>query len=178
MKFTNIDNLDLRKLDFTLKVKSSLTYLCLIVLTYFFKAIALCLFLQAVNHLFKVPDLALMERLFVSAYTLAGLYKAIKLWNIVYFINNEQIKIRTGIFSFHTNYLELFRIKDYIVAQPFFLRIFGLMNFTILSIDRNTGNERLTIYGIRESKLPEHLRNLVQQARQKNRVYEIDGGKL
>ena len=122
--------------------------------------------------------MALLERLLVFLFTLAGLYKAIKLWNTVYFINTEQIRIRTGIFSIHTNYLELFRIKDYIIDQPFFLRIFALMNFTILSIDRNTGNERLTIYGIKKSKLPEEVRNLVQQARQKNRVYEVDSGKF
>ncbi len=84
----------------------------------------------------------------------------------------------TGVFSRRIDFLEMYRIKDYIVTQSFLFRILNLMTFTLLSIDKNAQNKTIQMKGITVTKLPDHIRDLVQTARQRNRVFEVDNGTL
>lgn len=55
-----------------------------------------------------------------------------------YKITNERIFFMTGIFSKKTEALELYRVKDYDVVEPFFLRMFKLGNIEIDSSDESS----------------------------------------
>ena len=94
-------------------------------------------------------------------------------WRMVsYDINLNQIKFSRGIFNYKIDYLELYRVKDFETQQPILLRIFKLMNLTLSTSDQS--HPHLVLQGIPESNLPDIIRDLVQNARTKNRVLEVD----
>src|ERR1700743_995814 len=62
-------------------------------------------------------------------------YRFIFIRNCRYVITREVIRISRGIFFKRTDQLEMFRIKDYIITQPFLLQIFRLMDVTLKSTD-------------------------------------------
>ena len=76
------------------------------------------------------------------------------------------------VFNFKADYLEIYRIKDYEVNQPFFMRLFSIMHLSISTSDNS--HPVFTFEGIEKSDFPEALRGLVEKARRDNRVYEID----
>lgn len=82
----------------------------------------------------------------------------------------------TGVFSRRIDFLEMYRIKDYIVKQSFVFRILNLMTFTLLANDKNSQNKTIIMQGITVTILPDKIRDLVQHARLKNRVFEVDNG--
>ncbi len=49
--------------------------------------------------------------------------------NKVYELTNERLKITEGVFSKVTDSLELYRVKDIEVRQPFFSRLLGAKTF-------------------------------------------------
>jgi len=66
----------------------------------------------------------------------------------------------------------MYRIKDYVVRQSAVMRIFGIMSVTLLTTDLTTGT--LVLQGIPLSNIAETIRGLVQRARMKNRIFEIN----
>ena len=174
-----MDNLDLNELhllrkEVTIHIKATNTYLWLMITPYITISLFILLFIPVLIPNKQIPYLSIAIEIIATIYFLSGIYKVLRIKYTFWILTNEQLKIRTGILSYNINYLELFRVKDYILSKPLILRFFGLMNLTLLSIDRNSGNERLTIYGIKDSYLPDIIRNLVQQARLNNNVYEVD----
>jgi uncharacterized membrane protein YdbT with pleckstrin-like domain len=105
-----------------------------------------------------------------------GLYHYFYLRCTVFIISHDQIKTMTGVFSRRIDFLEMYRIKDYIVNQSFVFRILNLMTFTLLANDKNSQNKTIIMQGITVTILPDKIRDLVQQARLKNRVFEVDNG--
>ena len=112
----------------------------------------------------------------VSVFALVFIYMFfdyIGLKNIAYNITNERIEYREGILDAQINMIELYRIKDYLVIKPFYLRLFNLGNIKIISSDRT--NPEFTILAISE---PEDvlikLRNAVERQRQLKGVREFD----
>lgn len=94
-------------------------------------------------------------------------------WRFVrYEISENQIKYKRGVFSLREDYLEMYRIKDFERNQPFLLRLFNIMNFTLVTSDRS--HPILILNGIPASNLAEAMRDLVERSRLKNRVHEID----
>lgn len=94
-------------------------------------------------------------------------------WRMVkYEVNANQIKFSRGILNYKVDYLELYRVKDFETQQPLLLRIFNLMNLTLATSDQS--HPSLVLQGIQESNLPDIIRDLVQRARTKNRVLEVD----
>lgn len=55
-----------------------------------------------------------------------------------YELTTERLKTRSGIFSKTTHELELYRVKDIMFEQPFFLRLFGLGNVVLMTTDAST----------------------------------------
>lgn len=103
---------------------------------------------------------------------LFGLYRFWFIRCVFYTITPEIIRIRRGIFFKRTDQVELFRVKDYILTQPFLLQIFGLMNLTLKSTDPE--NPVIWLRGIPASDLVDTLRGYVQKARLNNKIYEIN----
>jgi len=103
---------------------------------------------------------------------LFGFYRFCFIRCVCYTITPEIIRIRRGIFFKRTDQVELYRVKDYILTQPFLLQICGLMNLTLKSTDPE--NPVIWLRGIPASDLVDTLRGYVQQARLNNKIYEIN----
>lgn len=101
-----------------------------------------------------------------------GFYRYLYIRNIRYVVTDEIIRVTRGIFFKRTDQVELFRVKDYILEQPFVLQIFRLMDLCLKSTDPE--NPVIWLRGIPYSDLVDRLREHVQQARQHNRIYEIN----
>ncbi len=88
-------------------------------------------------------------------------------------VTSERIRITRGILSKRMDELELYRVKDTSIDQPFFLRLFKLANVVIRSSDAST--PVLTLQAIAEAKqIRENIRGCVEKLREKKRVREVD----
>jgi membrane protein YdbS with pleckstrin-like domain len=92
---------------------------------------------------------------------------------IEYVVTNQRVRIVSGFFSKNIQEIELFRVKDTMTQQSFFLRLFGLGTITILSGDE--AHPRLVLSGLpRAVELREKLRQEVMTLRQRFGVREVD----
>jgi membrane protein YdbS with pleckstrin-like domain len=90
-----------------------------------------------------------------------------------YVVSTQRVRIVSGIFSKDIKEIELFRVKDTMARQSFFLRLFGLGTITILSGDQRL--PRLVLDGIPKAiELRERLRQEVMTLRQRFGVRELD----
>jgi uncharacterized membrane protein YdbT with pleckstrin-like domain len=90
-----------------------------------------------------------------------------------YLITSERIRLTTGVLSRRMEEVELYRVKDTAIEQPFFLRIFKLANVVVETSDAST--PRLVIPAIAgASELRENLRGCVEKMRRKRGVREVD----
>ncbi|MCQ6957666.1 PH domain-containing protein [Mucilaginibacter aquariorum] len=101
-----------------------------------------------------------------------GFYRFWFIRNIRYVITPETIRISTGIFFKRTDYVEMYRVKDYILTRPFLLQFCGLMNLTLKSTDPE--NPVIWLRGIPASELVDTLRTYVQHARLNNKIVELN----
>jgi uncharacterized membrane protein YdbT with pleckstrin-like domain len=113
----------------------------------------------------------------VGVVALPALIQGIVAWlhlrAIEYVVSTQRVRIVSGIFSKDIQEIELFRVKDTMVHQSFFLRLFGLGTITILSGDER--QPRLILSGIpRAIELREKLRQEVMTLRQRFGVRELD----
>jgi uncharacterized membrane protein YdbT with pleckstrin-like domain len=92
-----------------------------------------------------------------------------------YEITEERLIIRRGIISKSIDEVELYRIKDIRIDFSLINQIAGVGRLSIASSDETTRGGDLVIAGIeRAQERRETLRRLVDAARQKRRVREID----
>ncbi|MBD1385850.1 PH domain-containing protein [Mucilaginibacter rigui] len=99
-------------------------------------------------------------------------YRLLYIRSFSYLITPSEIKSGQGIFFKRTDFLEMYRIKDYVVTRPLLLQMIGLMNVILKSTDAE--NPVLVLFGIPESDLIEIIREHVQEARKNNNIYEIN----
>ena len=86
-----------------------------------------------------------------------------------YQVTSERIKIIEGILNRRTEEVELYRVRDYKLTEPFWLRLFGLGNITISSTDNS--NPTVVLSAIRDPNgRREELRKYVEVCRDKKRV--------
>jgi uncharacterized membrane protein YdbT with pleckstrin-like domain len=86
-----------------------------------------------------------------------------------YELTTERIRIRTGILSKRTDELELYRVQDITLIEPFAERLFGLGSIHMTTNDTTTPNLRIeTIRGA--ARLREELRKSVEACRDRKRV--------
>ena len=96
-------------------------------------------------------------------------WKWLEIRSRVYELTTERIKTSQGIFTRRTDELELYRVKDVTLVEPFFLRLCGLGNIVITTNDASTPNLTIpAVRGVRE--LREELRKNVEICRDKKRV--------
>ncbi len=90
-----------------------------------------------------------------------------------YELTNQRIIFSTGVLNKVHDEIELYRIKDHRLEEPFFLRIFDLGNVTIITSDQL--NQTITLHAIYDAKqVKEALRLLVEERRSSRGVREID----
>jgi len=104
--------------------------------------------------------------------TVLAFYRFAYIRNIRYEVSPEIIRITRGIFFKRVDQVELFRVKDYVLTQPFLLQLFRLMDLELKSTD--PVNPVIWLRGIPYSDLVDTIRAHVQDARQHNRIYEIN----
>lgn len=105
------------------------------------------------------------------------LFFALKAWLQIrtqkYEVTNQRIRTTIGILSKRTDELELYRVKDTTLLQPFFLRLFGLATIEIETSDRST--PLVFLHAIKGADaLREELRNCVEHLREQKGVRELD----
>lgn len=88
-------------------------------------------------------------------------------------INRETISIRTGILSKSTEDIDLFRIRDIELFEPFVYRWFGIGIVTLHTSDKTAGDYQLR--GIHDPKgWISKLKVLVDARQESKRTREID----
>jgi uncharacterized membrane protein YdbT with pleckstrin-like domain len=91
----------------------------------------------------------------------------------VYELTTQRLRVRRGILNRRLDELELYRVKDYVMEQPFFLRIMGLGHLTLVTSDASTRTLVLRAISHVEN-VREQLRAAVQSERDRKRVRELD----
>jgi uncharacterized membrane protein YdbT with pleckstrin-like domain len=87
----------------------------------------------------------------------------------LYQVTSERIKITEGVFSRNTEEVELYRVRDYKLTQPFWLRLFGLGNIVVSTTDNS--NPTVVLQAIRDAAgHREEIRKYVEICRDKKRV--------
>ena len=91
----------------------------------------------------------------------------------IYELTTERLKITQGVFSKVTSTLELYRVKDIEMPQPFLARLVGVENVQMNTSDASS--PFVFIDAVPSSiGLADKLRNQVEIIRQHKRVREID----
>jgi uncharacterized membrane protein YdbT with pleckstrin-like domain len=86
-----------------------------------------------------------------------------------YELTTQRVRIRQGVFSKRTDELELYRVKDSTVFEPFWQRIFGVGNIVITTNDATTPT--LTIEALpNAAEIREKLRAAIEECRDRKRV--------
>lgn len=93
--------------------------------------------------------------------------------NKVYELTTERLKTTEGVFSKTTESLELYRVKDIEVQQPFISRLLGMENIQITTSDASSPLLFLEAIPVGVG-LPDKLRNQVEIIRTQKRVRELD----
>ncbi len=90
-----------------------------------------------------------------------------------YELTTQRLRITTGFFSKKLDELELYRVKDSTLEQPFLLRVVGAGDVKILSSDATMPEVTLqavrAAYGVREK-----LRRAVEAERDRKRVRDVE----
>lgn len=100
------------------------------------------------------------------------LYRLIYLRRTRYYIGSEQIISKHGVLSRKTDYMEQYRIVDFVEHQSFMQQLCGLKTVRIFSTDRNT--PQLDLVGIRRNlDVVRLIRERVEYNKLKKGIYEI-----
>lgn len=100
-------------------------------------------------------------------------WKWLVLANTRYELTTQRLRTRTGVLSKHLEELELYRVRDYRLEQPFHLRLFSLSNITLQSSDRSSPTIVLRAVP-RGETIREDMRTYVEEARRRRGVRELD----
>ncbi len=102
---------------------------------------------------------------------------ALQKWLIVnscnYELTSERLRVTTGIFTKSFEEIELYRIRDYSIVQPFFLRLFSLGNVILKTSDKTMPD--VTISAIKDFiEVKDKIRARVEILRREKDIKEID----
>jgi uncharacterized membrane protein YdbT with pleckstrin-like domain len=91
----------------------------------------------------------------------------------VYEITSERIKITRGILSRHTSELELYRVRDYSLVEPFWLRLVGRGNIILATSDRT--NPHVALHAVPQpAALKDQIRTATERMRQRRGVRDLE----
>jgi uncharacterized membrane protein YdbT with pleckstrin-like domain len=101
------------------------------------------------------------------------LWKWLVVKNTKYELTTERLRMRHGVLNKKLDELELYRVRDYKLDQPFFLRIFSLGNVILQTSDKT--HPVVTIEAVAKAEeLREQLRTHVEACRTRKGVREVD----
>jgi uncharacterized membrane protein YdbT with pleckstrin-like domain len=94
-----------------------------------------------------------------------------------YEVTSERVKITTGLFSRRSNELELYRVRDYSIVEPFWLRLVGCGDVVLVTADSSTPS--FVLHAVpHATTLKDQIRTHTERMRQRRgvRSLEIDPG--
>ena len=83
-------------------------------------------------------------------------------------VTDQRLIVQEGIFSKHTHELELYRVRDFLVLEPFFYRLFGCGTIVLHTTDETSEILKLSTYK-KPHWLKDQLRHHAEICRQKKR---------
>jgi uncharacterized membrane protein YdbT with pleckstrin-like domain len=94
-----------------------------------------------------------------------------------YEVTSERVKVTTGLLSRHTSEIELYRVRDYSIVEPFWLRVVGCGNVVLLTADNSTPSFVLRAVP-NAATLKDQIRTHTERMRQRRgvRSLEVDPG--
>jgi uncharacterized membrane protein YdbT with pleckstrin-like domain len=102
-----------------------------------------------------------------------ALWKWLVVKNIRYELTTERLKLRQGVLNRILDEIELYRVRDYRLEQPFFLRIFSLGNIIVRTTD--TTHPLLVLRAVTDGEnVLEGLRRNVEECRARKNVRALD----
>ena len=114
--------------------------------------------------------------LFVACLLVIPIPWAIWAWlktkNRTYTLTSERLMIRSGVFNIATETLELYRVRDLQMMEPFWLRLWGLKNLHLITTDSTTP-ELILDYVPSALDLGTQFRQQIEMSRQKKGVREF-----
>jgi len=127
------------------------------------------------NAFFAAHENALLAAL--AALTLVpfarALWRALEVRFLRYEVTSQRVRIRRGVLSRVSEELELYRVKDLTLHEPFVYRLLGLSSIHLHTSDRS--NPLVVIQSIpRGESLREQLRTCVERQRKVHGVRELD----
>lgn len=130
-----------------------------------------------VGHPSQLSHLGLYILCLIFAWLVIPLLIALWTWISTratkYELTTQRIRFSTGVFNRKVDDIELYRVKDYNIEKPFWLRILGLGHVIVLTSDQTT--PELTIRAVHKPEtLADLIREHVERRRDKKRVTEID----
>jgi uncharacterized membrane protein YdbT with pleckstrin-like domain len=125
----------------------------------------------------QVLNLVIFVGCALTCWLVIPLFVALYYWLKVrchsYELTTERLRESQGILSRTTHELELYRVKDTVLIEPFYLRIFGLGNVELRTSDLTTPD--MVLRAVRDgADVRNELRKHVEKMRERKRVAEID----
>lgn len=101
-----------------------------------------------------------------------ALWKWLVVKNTKYELTTERLRTSNGVLNRKTDELELYRVQDYRLEQPFFLRLFSLGNVVLSTYDHS--HPQVVLKAVPNSEaLLEQVRACVEVVRGRKGVREI-----
>lgn len=102
-----------------------------------------------------------------------GLWKWLVVRNIRYELTSERLRLREGVLNKKLDELELYRVRDYRLEQPFWLRLFSAGNVIVRTTD--TMNAHVVLRAVEKSEeVLGLLRRHVEDCRARKNVRALD----
>jgi len=121
------------------------------------------------------PDIGRWPLVLTAIALLAILWKWVENMAARYDVCRDRLIVRKGIFIKSLDEVELYRVKDVRLDFSLINQMAGIGTITVSSSDETTRGGPLTLRHVeRAAARREELRGLVEEARQKRRVREID----
>lgn len=96
----------------------------------------------------------------------------ITLTAVLWIINDNTLCRICGVFSRHTDYMELYRVVDYSESQTFWQKLWGVKTVSIISTDKT--DRTMMMYGISAQRdIVQEIRNRLENCKKQRRIYEI-----
>jgi uncharacterized membrane protein YdbT with pleckstrin-like domain len=90
-----------------------------------------------------------------------------------YEVTSERVKITTGLLSRRTNEIELYRVRDYSVVEPFWLRLVGCGDVVLVTADRTSPN--FVLHAVPSAAtLKDQIRAHTERMRQRRGVRDLE----
>lgn len=100
-------------------------------------------------------------------------WKWLEVKNIRYEVTSERIRSRRGVLSKKVDYLELYRVKDFRIEQPFIYRLFSVANLILDTSDRS--HPLMVLRAVPNAEwLKDQIRANVERLREQKHVRELD----